>query len=195
MKRPLFVRWALVNIIAFCILGLALYYGQTQLNQLSVVGKIMAGIILIVYFLATVYAATLCWRIDTTLEKTLDSKKLSWLRHRAEHIAYTANELPYIGLLGAITGIFFFFTTNLHASDTAHLKEAIDLAMSNLGIAFVPTITGIYFRIILNWQHHMAEHAIKGARFTATRKKNPVPVYTGNMAESEAKCLNALSRS
>ncbi len=58
-----------------------------------------------------------------------------------------------MGLLGAVTGIFVLMTTGLSGStDPAHIKEVIAASLLGIGIAFVPTITGIFFKIILSTQ-------------------------------------------
>ena len=31
-------------------------------------------------------------------------------------------------------------------------------SLTGLGIAFIPTITGVFFRSVLSWQHHLIAH-------------------------------------
>ena len=85
------------------------------------------------------------------------------LNHKADHISFAANECPYIGLLGAITGIYFFMTGSGGlggALDPSHLKEIMSNSLVGLGIAFIPTITGVFFRSVLSWQHHLIAHEV-----------------------------------
>ena len=73
-------------------------------------------------------------------------KQLAELNHNADHISFAANECPYIGLLGAITGIHFFMTGSEGlggALDPSHFKEIMSNSLVGLGIAFIPTITGV----------------------------------------------------
>jgi hypothetical protein len=77
---------------------------------------------------------------------------------------YWCSADPYIGLLGAITGIFFFMTSSLSTgSDPNHVKEVISDSLTGIGIAFIPTITGVFFRIILSWEHYMVTHEVESA--------------------------------
>jgi biopolymer transport protein ExbB/TolQ len=90
-------------------------------------------------------------------------KQLAELNHNADHISFAANECPYIGLLGAITGIYFFMTGSEGlggALDPSHFKEIMSNSLVGLGIAFIPTITGVFFRSVLSWQHHLIAHEV-----------------------------------
>jgi hypothetical protein len=84
--------------------------------------------------------------------------------HKADQVSFAANECPYIGLLGAITGIFFFMTSSLGTGfDPSHIKEVMSDSLAGIGIAFIPTITGVFFRIILSWEHYMVIHEVESA--------------------------------
>ena len=90
-------------------------------------------------------------------------KQLAELNHKADNISFAANECPYIGLLGAITGIYFFMTGSGGlggALDPSHFKEIMSNSLVGLGIAFIPTITGVFFRSVLSWQHHLIAHEV-----------------------------------
>ena len=36
-------------------------------------------------------------------------------------------------------------------------------SLAGIGIAFIPTITGVFFRIILSWEHYMVIHEVQSA--------------------------------
>ena len=70
---------------------------------------------------------------------------------------------------GAITGIYFFMTGSAGlggALDPSHLKEIMSNSLVGLGIAFIPTIAGVFFRSVLSWQYHLiayeVTYALKG---------------------------------
>ena len=176
MKKWLFLKWCLVNILTVVVFYLAVRLCYTQVSDLSLIGKVMVDSIIAIYIITTIYCGTLCWKTDTILEE-LDVKntvpnephyyslkrKLHRLNHQADHVSFASNECPYIGLLGAVTGIYFFMTSSSGLNgtiDPSHIKELMGNALVALGIAFIPTITGIFFRIILSWEHHIVTHEI-----------------------------------
>jgi hypothetical protein len=174
MKKWLFLKWCLINILTGVILYFSVQLGSSQVNNLSLVGKLMVDVIIFLYIVTTIYCGYLCWQTDTILENLEDAahdspyrydlkKKLFKLNHQADHISFASNECPYIGLLGAIIGIYYFMTGSAGlggAPDPAHIKEVMSNALVAIGIAFIPTITGIFFRSILSWEHHMITHEI-----------------------------------
>lgn len=166
MNRPLFLRWLLINILTLGVLFLAYYFGNAEILSLNIVGKIMVGVIFTIFACISAYAATLAWQADSHLDPSTpnDHNRMTLLRHKAEHIAFAAEICPYVGLLGAVTGIFMFFSGNMHGVDPAHLKEIISESMAGVGVAFVPTITGVFFKIVLSWEHHLVVYSLKGAK-------------------------------
>ena len=158
--------------LTVAIIFLAMAFGATQTQNLSLVGKVMVLAIVMIYFITTVYGGLISWRTDKVLDELqwVDNgqtsglhKQLAELNHKADHISFAANECPYIGLLGAITGIYFFMTGSEGlggALDPSHFKEIMSNSLVGLGIAFIPTITGVFFRSVLSWQHHLIEHEV-----------------------------------
>jgi hypothetical protein len=171
-KRQLFLKWCLTNMLTVAIIFLATAFGATQTPDLSLVGKVMVLAIVMIYFITTIYGGLISWRTDKVLDemKGADDKQASGLHkqlvelnHKADHISFAANECPYIGLLGAITGIYFFMTGSGGlggALDSSHIKEIMSNSLMGLGIAFIPTITGVFFRSVLSWQHHLIAHEV-----------------------------------
>lgn len=144
--------------------------GATQTSDLSLVSRVMVLAIVGIYFITTIYGGLLSWRTDKLLDEIRGAndgqslgmqKQLADLNHKADHISFAANECPYIGLLGAITGIYFFMTGSGGLGgvlDSSHIKEIMSNSLTGLGIAFIPTITGVFFRSVLSWQHHLIAH-------------------------------------
>jgi hypothetical protein len=103
--------------LTVAIILLATAFGATQTQNLSLVGKVMVLAIVMIYFISTIYGGLISWRTDKVLDELKGAddgqtsglhKQLAELNHKADHISFAANECPYIGLLGAITGIYFF---------------------------------------------------------------------------------------
>jgi hypothetical protein len=173
-KRQLFLKWCLTNMLTVAIIFLAAVFGAAQTQNFSLVGKAMVLAIVMIYFITTIYGGLISWRTDEILDELKGKgagdgqasglhQELAELNHKADHISFAANECPYIGLLGAITGIYFFMTGSGGlggALDPAHLKEIMSNSLVGLGIAFIPTITGVFFRSVLSWQHHLIAHEV-----------------------------------
>jgi biopolymer transport protein ExbB/TolQ len=185
MKKQLFLKWCLATLITIVIISLCLLVARNHALSLSPVAQAMVGVIFLVYSVTTVYCATLCWQTDKALEDLERSdtlgdsdreqiqKYLRKLWHKADQVSFAANECPYIGLLGAITGIFFFMTSSLGSGfDASHIKEVLSDSLTGIGIAFVPTITGVFFRIILSWEHYMIAHEVEYALKDFKRGEN-----------------------
>ena len=184
MNKHLFLKWCLVTVITLVVVFLSLVLAQHQALSLNPIAKAMVGVIVLVYLIATTYCATICWKTDQALEdlERIDAgaesnrhEIIGFLRkmgHKADQVSFAANECPYIGLLGAITGIFFFMTSSLGTGfDPSHIKEVMADSLTGIGIAFIPTIAGVFFRIILSWEHYMVIHEVESALkgFTATK--------------------------
>jgi biopolymer transport protein ExbB/TolQ len=179
MKKHLFLKWCLVTVITLAVVSMALILAKSQAVDLNPIAKTMVGVIALVYLIATVYCAMLCWQTDQALEDLEDLEDsdaraesyreqikafLRKIGHKADQVSFAANECPYIGLLGAITGIFFFMTSSLGTGfDPSHIKEVMSDSLAGIGIAFIPTITGVFFRIILSWEHYMVIHEVESA--------------------------------
>jgi biopolymer transport protein ExbB/TolQ len=187
MKKHLFLKWCLATLITLVVIFLTLIVAQNQALSLSPVAKVMVGVIVLVYTIATAYCATLCWQTDQALEDLEQSDAwtetnreairefLRKMGHKADQVSFAANECPYIGLLGAITGIFFFMTSSLGTGfDPNHIKEVMSDSLTGIGIAFIPTITGVFFRIILSWEHYMITHEVESALKGFTPGRNYV---------------------
>jgi hypothetical protein len=178
--KKLFLKWCLTTLITLVVAFIAIAFAREQSLQLSPIIKMMVGLIAAVYLVAAGYCGKLCWRTDKALE-ALDKKPLSLsaegregirkylrkIQHKTDHLSFTANWLPYIGMFGAVAGITVFLegAGGLRGGvDVAHIKEIMSNAMSGIGLAFIPTLTGIFFGpIILSWQHHMVLHEIEYA--------------------------------
>jgi hypothetical protein len=151
MKKHLFLKWCLATVITLAVVFLSLVLAQNQALSLNPIAKAMVGVIVLVYLIATSYCAALCWQTDQALEdlerSDVESDRVQikdFLRkmgHKADQVSFAANECPYIGLLGAITGIFFFMTSSLGTGfDPSHIKEVMSDSLTGIGIAFIPTI-------------------------------------------------------
>src|ERR1700743_1266570 len=159
MKKHLFLSVCLVGLINLAVISMALGLTKSQAVDLNPIAKTMVGVIALVYLIATIYCAMLCWKTDQALEDLehledsdarVESHReqiMAFLRnidHKAAQVSLAANECAYIGLLGAITGIFFFMTSSLGTGfDPSHIKEVMSDSLAGIGIAFIPTITGV----------------------------------------------------
>ncbi len=187
--KKLFLKWCLTTLVTFGVAFIAIVFAREQSLQLSPIINIMVALIAAVYLVAAAYCGKLCWRTDKALEdfdknplalspeaREKIRKYLRKIQHKTDHLSFTANWLPYIGMFGAVAGITVFLegAGGLRSgADVTHIKEIMSNAMSGIGLAFIPTLTGIFFGpIILSWQHHMVEHEIEYALKDFRRDEN-----------------------
>jgi MotA/TolQ/ExbB proton channel family len=160
-RRALFLKWCVINLIATTISTVAIVLARNQLQSISVVTLVMAAAIGIVYAFTTIYAGIVSWNTDLAIEGGNEALALKIARHASSQISFSANLCPYIGLLGAVVGIFVTLSTKLEGvSDAEHIKTAVSMSISGMGIAFIPTILGIYACLVLIVEHNVVEHAI-----------------------------------
>jgi hypothetical protein len=160
--RRLFLQWILCNVLTIAVLYLGGCYFSSKIEHLSFIGIAISLTILLVFGALNTYAGSLSWRIDKLIDKPVPglrlwSDSLASLSAQAEHVAYAGNECPYIGLIGALSGIAIGLTGDL---DPAHIQDVISNSISGIWICFLPTILGVFCRIILSWQHHMIVHRV-----------------------------------
>lgn len=155
------MKWCVINLIATTISTVAIVLARNQLQSVNSVTLIMAAAIGIVYAVTTIYAGIVSWNTDIAIEGGNESFALRIARHASSEIEFLANICPFIGILGAVTGMFVTLSTKLEGvSDSEHIKAAVSMSINGMGIAFIPTILGIYACIVLLFEHHIVEHAI-----------------------------------
>jgi hypothetical protein len=174
-SKPLFLHGILINILTFFCLYLAWHFESELFTALHPVGKILIGVIFSIALCMMTYCGLLCWQADAAIAKEVGNRNLShsanqqlYLRrlcHKTGHVAFAAEACPYVGMIGALAGIILFFSANLHDADAAHIQLIISNTMNSLGVAFVPTIVGVFFKLMLGWQSHLVAHAIEDVDF------------------------------
>ena len=93
-RRPVFLRWALVNSLAtVAFLAAALSYH----GQIHTPGRIAAGLVLTVFVAASAYCGVLAWRADETAARGLDERSL-------EHVALAIRICPMLAMPGTASG-------------------------------------------------------------------------------------------
>jgi hypothetical protein len=136
--RPLFLRWALVNalaLIAFVAAAVS-YHGHVH-----TVGKVAAGMVLVVFVGASGYCGLLAWRSDEKGARRVDLRGL-------EHVALAIRVCPMIAMLGTASGFLIAFT-----GTTENVQQRV--AGASTGI--VATVIGVACTIVLMLQRHMLD--------------------------------------
>jgi len=100
-RKELFLKWCVVTFAVSVLIGLAAWFGWSQVNGLHPIGKAIMLAVLFVFAKALLDAGFICWKVDDALEhhdkltESGESKKLlRRLRHKAEHIAFSAHICP-----------------------------------------------------------------------------------------------------
>lgn len=167
--KKLFLKWVLLNLVSTIVVLLSLICFSSPLISLNVFGKCVVGVMTAIYLGTSIYAGILCWRTDAIFESRTISrdgldKRLQSLLHKADNISFQANECPFIGLFGAVSGFIFAMLgkNGLAAvSDASDIKSIIANCMTGIGIAFLTTLAGVFFRIVLMQMYHLIDNAIE----------------------------------
>lgn len=155
------MKWCVINLIATTISTVAIVLARNQLQSVNSVTLVMAAAIGIVYAVTTIYAGIVSWNTDIAIEGGNESLALKIARHASSEIEFAANICPFIGILGAVIGIFVTLSAKMEGvADAEHIKNAVSMSISGMGIGFIPTILGIYAFLVLIFEHHIVEHAI-----------------------------------
>jgi hypothetical protein len=135
--RPRFLRWALVNALAFVafVTALASYHGHVH-----TVGKVSASIVLGVFFLASAYCGLLSWRADAAMERT-DARAL-------EHVSFAIRVCPMLAMLGTASGFLIAFTGS---------TEDVQQRVAGASTGIVATVVGVACTIVLMLQRHLLD--------------------------------------
>lgn len=172
-RKELFLRWCVATFTVSALIGLALWMNWSQSTGLSMIGKGIILVVFVVFVKAAVNAGAICWAVDRATESVSADpcwlispaahsfkQDLRRLRHQADHISFAANECPYFGLIGALGGIWLMSKAGLSDLDAAHIQQVSSTLLAGVGLAFLPTITGVFCRSVLMWMHHNIVHRI-----------------------------------
>ena len=136
--RPLFLRWALVNALALVafITATTSYHGHVH-----TVGKVSAGIVLVVFALASGYCGLLAWRADGRVSGGADVRGL-------DHVSFAIRVCPMLAMLGTASGFLIAFT-----GSTDDVQQRV--AGASTGI--IATVVGVACTIVLMLQRHLLD--------------------------------------
>ena len=136
--RPLFLRWALVNALALVafVTAAASYHGHVH-----TVGKVSAGVVLLVFALASAYCGLLAWRTDGRVSGGADARAL-------DHVSFAIRVCPMLAMLGTASGFLIAFS-----GTTDDVQQRV--AGASTGI--VATVVGVACTIVLMLQRHLLD--------------------------------------
>jgi hypothetical protein len=137
-RRPLFLRWALLNAltaVAF-VAAFASYDGDVH-----VVGKAAAGAVLAVFALASGYCGVLAWRADGGASEAEATRGL-------EHVALAIRVCPMLAMLGTASGFLIAFNGTV---------EDVQQRVAGASTGIVATVVGVACTIVLMLQRHLLD--------------------------------------
>jgi len=155
MCRHLFLRWALINVLA-TILGISL--ASSFVSRTSGAPLLVAGLILLLTVAVALYAGLLSWRADRALSASArsNSDAVAGLLHDAEHVYFAVGVCQLLGLIGAAVGFYLISVT-----DTSAASEAVHRIIAGLGAGLLATITGVLCSLLLALEYHLLVHALR----------------------------------
>lgn len=158
-KRPLFLRWLILNVCVAVIVVIASVLLGGKLHGSALVA---VPLILTTFSAVSLYGGRLFWQADNEISYwsypdqargTLGSTNII---HNAEHLWQAAGQLQLLGLLCTVGGFLIIFSGHAgNASDLlTAIKEGAPLALSG-------TFTGIFTSQVLLLQHHFLTHVLR----------------------------------
>jgi len=144
-RRPLFLRWVVLQaVVATLLAAAALAYG----DQLQGASLAMVPLILAVLAGTSGYAGLLAWRTDDG-----DSPS-GGLRH----LWFAAGVCQLLGLLGTVAGFYAMFNHGRAAAATATASSDLATRVTHgAGVALSATFIGILASIVILLEHHVLD--------------------------------------
>lgn len=137
-RRPVFLRWALVNslaVVAFLAAALS-YHGD-----IHTVGRAAAALVLGVFTLASAYCGVLAWRADTVAARGVDARSL-------EHVGLAIRVCPMLAMLGTASGFLIAFSGS---------AEDVQQRVAGASTGIVATVVGVACTIVLMLERHLLD--------------------------------------
>jgi MotA/TolQ/ExbB proton channel family len=157
----LFVKWHLINTLSVLTISSAMVIGWQTFRSSDVIAQAFVVAALLIYIAASVKCGFLSFhagRAQISFGAFNFHRKA--IVHEADFIRIAAEISPLVGLLGAGTGIYLSLTANTQSLDQAHLQQVVFNCMRGAGVAFLPTITGIFVCASLLLQHWTLTHGL-----------------------------------
>jgi hypothetical protein len=144
-RRPLFLRWVVLQaVVATLLAAAALAYG----DQLQGASLAMVPLILAVLAGTSGYAGLLAWRTDDG-----DSPS-GGLRH----LWFAAGVCQLLGLLGTVAGFYAMFNHGGAAAPRATASSDLATRVTHgAGVALSATFIGILASIVILLEHHVLD--------------------------------------
>jgi MotA/TolQ/ExbB proton channel family len=136
-RRPLFLRWVLVNaltLVAF-VAAFVSYDGQVH-----AVGRVTGGIVLAVFALAAGYCGLLAWRSGEGGGRA-GTRGL-------EHVALAIRVCPMVAMLGTASGFLIAFSGS---------ADDVQQRVAGASTGIVATVVGVACTIVLMVQRHLLD--------------------------------------
>jgi MotA/TolQ/ExbB proton channel family len=144
-RRPLFLRWVVLQAVVATLLAAA---GLAYSGQLHGASLAMVPLILAVLVGASGYAGLLAWRADEGASAS------GGLRH----LWFAAGVCQLLGLLGTVAGFYAMFNHGGEATTTAGTSSDLATRVTHgAGVALSATFIGILASIVLLLEHHVLD--------------------------------------
>lgn len=161
-SRPLFLRWALVNVLAAISLAVLLLLGFADgLSKAPLAATL--GIV-VVTIVASTYGGYLSWKADDALtwkpavygRGRVDN--LREVEHNANHLFHTIWLCQILGIIGALMG---YRQEASSASGTSDPTQAIHAVFAGLGNGLTATLVGVLCSLLFFVEHRILSHTLE----------------------------------
>jgi hypothetical protein len=174
VRKKLFLRWALINMLAFVLATTAAVAFLDDLGTLG--GSSRASIVIVAVFVVmSAYCGTLMWRADGILDRAQAGEadggdpaqpddELRAVAHDAGHVWFAVSLCQILGLLGTVAGFLIAMIggfRNLEASDPEAVRSLLQHIADGSSTALLATLVGISASVVLALQHHLLTNSIE----------------------------------
>ena len=174
VRKRLFLRWALINTLAFVLATTAAVAFLDDLGTLGASSR-ASGVIVAVFVAMSAYCGTLMWRADGILDRAASAAadggapgppddELRAVSHDAGHVWFAVSLCQILGLLGTVAGFLIAMIggfRNLDASDPEAIRSLLQHIADGSSTALLATLLGISASVVLALQHHLLTNSIE----------------------------------
>lgn len=159
-KKPLFLRWALINVLAVAFGVILSLLGFTH----GVHGAPLVATISIVLVSAgmSLYGGTLAWRADEALPfapvPAIRQSELKDIAHDADHIFHAIWLCQILGIVGALLG---YRELAQASGSTTDPTAAIHNVFVGLGNGLTATLAGVLASLLFFVLHRLIDHPVQ----------------------------------
>lgn len=155
IDRKLFLKWALVNVLAFMFFAILMTLGfASGLTGAPRLATVAIAIIAVVF---SAYGGRLAWKTDVAVESGVAMTSMMQVEHDLDHLFHAIWLCQILGIVGALLG---YRQEASHAATTGDPSAAIHAVFAGLGNGLIATLAGVLFSLLFFIEHRIIDHVV-----------------------------------